>query len=233
MTKEDQDVNDNGRRECYRLPRPRLLIITDRRQATRPLEEIAEAAFAAGCRWLSLREKDLDARDRVSLLRRLVQQGKPYGAVVMVHEDMAAAEAAGAAGVHLPGGVSPEAARQRLGASAIIGCSAHDPRELPALAAAGADYASLSPIFPSVSKPGYGPALGLEALSRAAAASALPVIALGGVDAANAGPCLAAGAAGIAVMGGLMRAADPAAMLRALITSLGSSLVAPPGDGHS
>jgi len=216
-----------------RLPRPPVLVITHRRQARRPLEEIAELSFAAGCRWLSLREKDLDPGERLGLLRRLVEQGRRHGALVMVHEDVAAAEAAGAAGVHLPGGVSPAAARRRLGAAAIIGCSAHDPRELPALAAAGADYASLSPIFLSASKPGYGPALGLETLARAAAASTLPILALGGIDATNAARCLAAGAAGVAVMGGVMTAADPAAMLRALITSLGSNLAAPPADGHS
>ena len=41
------------------LPAPPLLIITDRRQATRPLDEVLAAAFDAGCRWASLREKDL------------------------------------------------------------------------------------------------------------------------------------------------------------------------------
>ncbi len=216
-----------------KFPQPPLLIITDRHRARRPLEDIAEAAFAAGARWLSLREKDLDPAERVRLLRRLVERGRKYGATVMVHEDIAAAEAAGAAGVHLPGGVSPSAARARLGPAATIGCSAHDLAELPALAQAGADYASFSPIFATASKPGYGPALGLEKLACAAAASPLPLIALGGVDPANARSCLAAGAAGIAVMGGIMAASDPAAMLRALITSLGSNLVAPSADDHS
>ena len=73
----------------------------------------------------------------------------------------------------------------------------------------GADYATLSPIFATPSKPGYGPALGPAAL-RAARACGLPVIALGGVTAETARPCHEAGAAGIAVMGGLMRSRDPA-----------------------
>ncbi|HYM03912.1 MAG TPA: thiamine phosphate synthase [Stellaceae bacterium] len=221
------------RGDIRRLPEPALLIITDRMQARRPLEAIAEACFAGGCRWLSLREKDLDARERAALLARLIAIGKRHDAVVTVHDDIDAAAECGAHGVHLPGGVSPEAARHRLGPAALIGCSAHDRRELSALAAAGADYATLSPIFASAGKPGYGPALGIDALAGAAAASPLPLIALGGIDGGNAARCIAAGAAGVAVMGSVMTAADPAAMLRTLITSLGAGLAAPGGAGHS
>ncbi len=90
-----------------RLPEPPILVITDRRQARRPLEEVAEAAFAGGCRWLSLREKDLDPAARLALLRRLAAIGRGWGASVMVHADIEAARAAGAAGVHLPAGGAP------------------------------------------------------------------------------------------------------------------------------
>jgi thiamine-phosphate pyrophosphorylase len=207
-----------------RLPDPPLLVITDRRQARRPLEAVAEAAFAAGCRWFSLREKDLDAVSRTALLRRLVALGERFGATVTAHEDLEAVIAAGAAGVHLPRGASPEAARRRLGARALIGCSTHDEAELAA--AAGADYATLSPIFPSASKPGYGPALGLARLAAAAACARLPLIALGGIDAGNIAPCIAAGAAGVAVMGGVMAAADVAAVMAGLTQALAAALAA-------
>ena len=43
------------------LPSPPLLVISDRSQAKRPLPELAAAAFRGGCRWFSLREKDLPA----------------------------------------------------------------------------------------------------------------------------------------------------------------------------
>ena len=209
-----------------RLPQPPLLVITDRRQARAPLERVAEAVFAAGGRWLSLREKDLDPVARTALLQRLVAVARPHGALVSVHEDVAAALAAGAAGAHLPAGVSPAAARAALGAAALIGASAHAESELPSLAAAGADYATLSPVFASPSKPGYGPALGLERLARAAASTRLPLIALGGVDAGNLGRCIAAGAAGIAVMGAVMRADAPGAVMAGLIKTLSEALAA-------
>jgi thiamine-phosphate pyrophosphorylase len=201
------------------LPNPRLLIISDRSQATRPIVEIAEAAFSAGCRWFSLREKDLPAAERRRLLRALVALGRRYEATVMLHEDVDAAVAAGAGGVHLPGGGDPAAARRRLPAG-LIGVSAHTPEEAAAQLKAGADYVTLSPIFLTASKPGYGPAVGLAALAAAARRASGPVVALGGIDAENIAACLAAGARGIAVMGEVMRAADPEAAVRCLIAAM-------------
>src|SRR6266404_7895919 len=144
------------------LPAPPLLVISDRRQARRPLEEVAEAAFAGGCRWLSLREKDLPPEERRALLGALLTLGRRYGAVVTAHEeDIEAVAAVGADGVHLPSGGSPVAARARL-PGALIGASAHSADEASRLLGAGADYVTASPVFLTASKPGYGPELGLD-----------------------------------------------------------------------
>jgi thiamine-phosphate pyrophosphorylase len=202
------------------LPEPPLLVISDRGQAALPLVEVAAAAFRAGCRWFSLREKDLPAAERRAVLRELVALGAPFGAAVMVHDDIAAAASCGAAGVHLPGGSEPAAARCRLPAG-LLGVSAHSSEEAAAYLKAGADYVTLSPIFLSRSKPGYGPALGLAALARAARRAGGPVVALGGLDAGNIARCLAAGARGVAVMGEVMRAADPEAAVRLLLAAMG------------
>src|SRR5690349_6086271 len=121
------------------LPAPPLLVISDRRQARRPLEQVAEAVFAGGCRWFSLREKDLPSEERRALLGALVALGHRWGAVVSAHEDIEAVAAAGADGVHLPSGGSPATARARL-AGALIGASAHSADEAAALLRAGADY---------------------------------------------------------------------------------------------
>jgi thiamine-phosphate pyrophosphorylase len=201
------------------LPSPPLLVISDRLQARRPLAEIAEAAFRGGCRWFSLREKDLPAAERCDLLRALAALGDRYGATVTAHEDIEGVIAAAADGVHLPGGSDPSAARRRLPVG-LIGVSVHAPEEAAAQLAAGADYVTLSPIFLSASKPGYGPAVGLDALATAVRLSPGAVIALGGIDAANAASCLAAGARGVAVMGGVMRAADPEETVRGLLAAI-------------
>ncbi|MHA1153935.1 MAG: thiamine phosphate synthase [Alphaproteobacteria bacterium] len=206
------------------LPDPPLLVITDRSQARAPLTEIADALFQAGLRWLMLREKDLDAAARRDLLRDLVALGAPYGATVTVNGDLAAAQAAGAAGVHLPAGGDLGSrlaeARRALGPGALLGASAHDLDEARVSTESGADYVTLSPVFESASKPGYGPALGPAGLETMVVRLALPAIALGGVVVGNAGACLKAGAAGVAVMGAVMAATDPGAAAGAFLAAL-------------
>jgi thiamine-phosphate pyrophosphorylase len=54
-----------------RLPDPPLLLITDRQQALLPLADVVRAALATGCRWVSMREKDLSEVDQVALARTL------------------------------------------------------------------------------------------------------------------------------------------------------------------
>ena len=202
-----------------KLPVPPLLVISDRRQARRPLEEVAEAVFAGGCRWFSLREKDLTPEERRVLLGELVPLGRRFGAVVTAHEDIEAVAAIGADGVHVPGGGSPDAVRARL-PGALIGASAHSADEAVALLRAGADYVTVSPVFMTASKPGYGPALGLEALASVAARSPGPVVALGGITPENAAQCIAAGARGVAVMGEVMRSVDPQATVERILRGI-------------
>ncbi|HUE19497.1 MAG TPA: thiamine phosphate synthase [Stellaceae bacterium] len=211
------------------LPVPPLLVITGRGLATRNLEDIAAAAFAGGCRWLSLRENDLSPPERLALLRRLVALGRTCGASVTVHADVDAAIAAGAAGVHLPAGGDAAAARQLLGPGALIGISAHSENEVSRAAGAGADYVTISPIFVSHSKLGYGPVLGLAELGRITRRATLPLIALGGIGPAQVAACLQAGAAGVAVLGGVMAAADPALATSALVAGLPLAAVSCPG----
>jgi thiamine-phosphate pyrophosphorylase len=183
----------------------RLLLVTDRHQAAAPLDEIVGEAVAAGVRWVWLRDRDLPAPERRALAQRLLAVVRTHDARLTVGADIELAAEIAADGVHLPAGAALAPARARLGARALIGVSAHGAADVAAAAAAGADYATLSPIFSTASKPGYGPALGVAALG-VAARHALPVLALGGIAPAQADECLRAGAAGIAVMGEVMRA---------------------------
>ncbi len=212
------------------LPDPPLLIITDRGQAQAPLTEIAEALFRAGVRWLMLREKDLDPATRRGLLRDLVARGAPFGARVTVNGDLAAAQAAGAAGLHLPAGNDIGArlaeARRTLGPGALLGASAHDSAEALISAESGADYVTQCPVFESASKPGYGPALGPAGLHALAVRLTIPVVALGGIGVGNVGACLGAGAAGVAVMGAVMAAPDPGAAAGKLLAALAAETAA-------
>jgi thiamine-phosphate pyrophosphorylase len=203
------------------LPRPRLMLITDRRQARRPLVEVVRESFEGGCRWVSVREKDLGTNDRRRLTRELVKLGDIYGATVTLHGDVATAEAARAAGVHVGQGTSPGAVRSILAGDVLVGASVHSWAEAEQAQADGADYVTVSPIFETASKPGYGPALGLEILSEFCEALRTPVVALGGVTPETAVSCIEAGASAVAVMGEVMRADDPRETMRAYVNRLG------------
>jgi len=184
----------------------RLLVVTDRHQAAAPLEAIATQAILAGARWIWLRDRDMAAAERGALAARLLAITRRHGAHLSIGGDVDLACELAADGVHLGAGASVAAARRMLGPAVLIGISAHGAADIAAATAAGADYATLSPIYPTQSKPDYGPALGVAAIMQAAQ-SALPVLALGGITAERAPACLRAGAAGIAVMGAVMRAA--------------------------
>ena len=199
------------------LPHPRCLLITDRHQARRPLPDIVDAALDAGCRWISVREKDLATAERRRLARDVVRRGHAYGALITLHGDLAGAEAARADGVHLGQGQAPGAVRQILGKQTLIGASVHSWAEAERAQEDGADYVTVSPIFETESKPGYGPALGLEILGEFCSALRTPVVALGGLTPDNAAGCLQAGASAIAVMGEVMRAQDPGAAMAAFL----------------
>ena len=79
------------------LPEPPLLVISDRHQARRPLIEVAQKAFAGGCRWFSLREKDLPTDERRDLLAALVERAQDLG----YHKLVLAAFPSNAAGMRL------------------------------------------------------------------------------------------------------------------------------------
>ena len=71
--------------------------------------------------------------------------------------------------------------------------------------AEGADFLTYSPIYPTASKPGYGPAVGTASLAEVVEGVKLPVFALGGITPDRVQACFAAGAFGVAVMSGVMQ----------------------------
>jgi len=206
-----------------RIPQPPLLLITDRRQALRPLPAVISAAVSAGCRWVSVREKDLPADEQI-LLARSLSFVRAEGGKLLLHGEASLAKEAGIDGVHLPAGRDAAAARALIGPEKILGVSIHTVTEAEAIDPACVDYALAGPAFETPSKPGYGPEIGRKGLADIAHACRVPVLAIGGINAARIAEVLAGGAVGVAVMGGVMRAADPGQDMRALLASLNGAL---------
>jgi len=207
-----------------KIPDPPLLLVTDRSQARQPVPAVVAGALKAGCRWVSLREKDLAEVDLILLARRLLPQTRSAGARLLLHGEASVAKLAGVDGVHLRAGADAAAARALLGPEKLIGVSIHTVIEAQAIDENAADYALAGPAFETPSKPGYGPEIGRKGLAEIARAARVPVLAIGGINAARIAELVAAGAAGVAVMGGVMRAADPAQEVGGLLASLRGAL---------
>jgi len=185
---------------------PRLLLLTDRSQLPvgRELTDTVRACAEAGLTRVVVREHDLapDARGRL-----VADLAAIPGLTVLASR----VPVDGAAGLHL-------AAGQERPAAGWFGRSCHDVGEVRAAAAEGAGYVTLSPFAATPSKPGYGPSV-LPGDYRDD--HGVPVLALGGIDPGNAARARAAGAHGVAVMGCVMRADDPAELVRRLLAEVG------------
>jgi len=122
--------------------------------------------------------------------------------------------------VHLSARSNPIVARELLGADKLIGVSIHTVTEAEAIDPGVVDYAIAGPAFETASKPGYGPEVGRRGLAEIADAARVPILAIGGINATRAAEVLAAGPVGIAVMGGVMSAADPQQEMKALLATV-------------
>jgi thiamine-phosphate pyrophosphorylase len=149
--------------------------------------------------WIQVREKDLEARELLALIRSVQGLPNPRGVKILVNTRVDVALAAEIAGVHLPAGSpAPALWRRMVPAGFLFGVSCHSLKEVQGAAEEGADYVVFGPVFDPISKPAELPARGLKELEQAAGAVRIPVLALGGIAQVNLGACLAAGAAGVA-----------------------------------
>jgi thiamine-phosphate pyrophosphorylase len=201
------------------------MVVTDRRLAgERPVPEIAAAALAGGAAMIQLREKDLGGAALHALAAALVAAAKTHPrARILVNDRLDVAIAARAHGVHLPAaGLPIAAARAQAPARFLVGRSVHGVAEAREAAKAGADYLVCGPVFATPSKAAYGDPIGPEALRRTAEAVRVPVWAIGGITPENAATLRDLPIAGVAVIGAVMTAADPAAAVAALRAALGA-----------
>ena len=173
--------------------------------------ETARASLAGGATVIQLRLKGFPTADVVARGRAFRELAHAGDARFVVNDDVDAALALEADGVHL--GREDEGRERALAAGLLLGVSAASAEEALAGEQSGAAYVGAGPVWATPSKPDADAPIGLHGLEEICAAVAIPVVAIGGIDASNAGECIRAGAAGVAVV----RAASEAdALLEAI-----------------
>jgi thiamine-phosphate pyrophosphorylase len=198
------------------LPQPPVMLITDAAQAVLPLDEIIKQSLIAGCRWVLLRDITADDDALYAQALHIKKICDIYHAKLFISRNASVAKRIGADGLHLSSSQDIFEARSVCG-KMILGKSCHSIQDIMEAESNGADYVSFSPIFETLSKPGYGPAQGLKKLKEVCNLTKLPIIALGGIDALQAQTCIDTGAHGIAVMGDIMRSTLPSLSMQRLL----------------
>jgi thiamine-phosphate pyrophosphorylase len=201
-----------------------LHLITDTRTGRDPIATVRAALAVAGPELVvQVRVEDTATdREAYDLALRVVALCAPAGATCLVNDRLHIALAAHAAGGHVGALDLPvEAARRVLGPTALLGATARSPGRATAAVAAGASYLGVGPCFATTTKDGLPEPIGPVGIARVAGAVGVPVIAIGGVTAARMPELLAAGAYGVAVVGAVSAAADPARATAELLGALG------------
>jgi thiamine-phosphate pyrophosphorylase len=156
--------------------------------------DAAVGAVEGGATVVQLRLKGASTGDVIEAGRAFLD----LPATFVVNDDVEAALALGADGVHL--GRDDPGAERAVEHGLMLGTSASSVDEAVAGEQLGAAYVGAGPVWATPSKPDADPPIGLDGLREICEAVSIPVVAIGGIDATNAADCIAAGAAGVAVV---------------------------------
>lgn len=202
---------------------PRVYALTDVQLSGLSHSEQVELLSSGGASLIQLREKRMPALDFYEQAKAALAVAERSGVKLIINDRVDVALAIGAHGVHVgQDDLPPEAARELLGAAAILGYSTHNVDQALEAVKLPIDYLAIGPIFPTTSKPDTFPVIGLKGLRAVRRAIGdFPLVAIGGITHANARDAIEAGADSVAVISALL--ADPNRITettRSLIQSL-------------
>ncbi len=185
---------------------------------------VLHALFAAGLERYHLRKPNWSVGELESWLSNF---SPPERGCIVLHSHPSLVERWGLAGGHERDAQRKEESPRPLGWS-VRSRACH---QLDALQAALGRYDAvlLSPIFQSISKPGYGPGAGLERAqikrlleNRTPEQRRTQVFALGGIDEMTTAECFRLGFDGVAVLGAVWNANDPVQAFKRLFERCGT-----------
>lgn len=174
--------------------------------------ETARTAALAGATIVQLRHKTASTAEMISLGQDLMKALSGTGALLIVNDDVEAAIACGADGMHVgQSDMSPAATRAKIGPDMILGLSVETPARAAAADPKIVDYVGAGPVFATATKTDHDPAVGFEGLAAQVARARVPAVAIGGLKAVHAPATIRAGALGMAVVSAICGQHDVAA----------------------
>lgn len=174
--------------------------------------ETTRAAVAGGATIVQLRDKHAPTAAMIETGRALKQILHGSNARLIVNDNVEAAIAIGADGLHIgQEDMNAAEARRLIGPDMILGLSVETEALASAINAGIVDYAGVGPVFATPTKPDHKQPIGLDGLARIVGLCPVPTVAIGGLKAEHAANVLTAGADGLAVVSAICGTPDPQA----------------------
>lgn len=202
----------------------KLILVTHRQECSLPeYLDFIKQCVSSGVTCVQLREKNSTQSLKLKFALSLKELLTPYAIPLIINDDIDLAIQIDAAGVHLgQSDASPQYARERLGENKYIGLSIESETELREANCFPLNYVAASAIFPTCHKDNLKRFWGINGLTQLCKQTQHPIIGIGGINQDNLAQVIQAGACGVAVIGTLHQAENPAQMalnLRKIIES--------------
>jgi thiamine-phosphate pyrophosphorylase len=178
--------------------------------ASHTMVETAVAAVAGGATVVQLRYKGATTLERIALGRALKAALHDTQALLVVNDDVDAAVAIDADGLHIgQGDISAAEARKRIGPDMVLGLSVSTQDDIDVVDQDVVDYIGVGPVFGTATKPDHAAPIGLDGLERLLATTGMPAVAIGGLKLEHVAAVLKTGTAGLAVVSAICGMPDP------------------------
>lgn len=155
-----------------------------------------------GLRLIQVREKQLDYKALLQFASKVKTIAQPFGAKVLINQDIKLAVELGLDGVHLPSNALLKLKHKP--ADLLVSASCHNASELAHAEKLALDFVTLSPVADSDNHPNAN-VLGWQIFTNLILNTTLPVYAFGGMRVNDLSQALSRGAQGIAMRRGVWR----------------------------
>lgn len=183
--------------------------------------ETARIAVRGGATMVQLRDKQATTAEMIAMGLELKAALAGTGVPLIVNDDVDAALAIGADGIHVgQDDMAAVSVRARVGDQMILGLSVETEELAKRVDPAVVDYVGIGPVFATGTKPDHKPPVGFDGLKRIVALAPVPAVAIGGVKGEHAGEIFSAGAKGLAVVSAICGQLDPEAATRLIAAEI-------------